>query len=63
MSVLMKVKENSPVQMTVSDAVPVGNGGGNIFSPEINTIRVIEREDYEALPTPRPSTTAYLIKG
>lgn len=63
MSIQMTVKSDPNVTMTVADAVPVGSGGGNIFSPEINTIRVIDREDYDALPTPRPSTTAYLIKG
>ena len=63
MSILMKVREDTPVRMTVSDAIPIGSGGGNVYSSEINIIRVIDREDYEALPTPRPSTTAYLIKG
>ncbi len=63
MSVLMKVKNDPPVQMKVSDAVPVGGSGGNVFSPEINTIRVIDRDDYESLPTPRPATTLYLIRG
>lgn len=40
-----------------------GNTGGNISSDEITTIKVLDRAEYESLPTPRPATTAYLIRG
>ena len=39
-----------------------GGGTGGITSPEINTIRVMSREDYDALETPDPMTE-YLILG
>lgn len=38
-------------------------GGGNVSSPDIDTIRVLDRADYEALAVPRPARTVYLIKG
>lgn len=56
----MTVRQTEPVKFAVT---PHGSGGGNVFSGEINTIRVLDREEYDALPTPRPDTTAYLIRG
>lgn len=39
-----------------------GSGSGNVSSLEIDTIKVISRAAYDALPN-RPSTTVYLIQG
>lgn len=39
------------------------SGGGNVYSAEITTIKVLERAEYDALPKPRPAATAYLIRG
>lgn len=39
-----------------------GGGTGNLSSPDINTIRVMTREEYDALETPDPMT-GYLILG
>lgn len=41
--------------------LPAG-GAGNVSSPEINTIRVLSRAEYEALPD-KASQTLYLIMG
>lgn len=48
----------------VGALTPLSGGGstGGITSPEINTIRAISREDYDALETPDPMTE-YLILG
>ena len=44
--------------------VESGSGGsGNVSSPNIDTIRVLDRAEYEALAVPRPAGTVYLIKG
>lgn len=40
-----------------------GGGSGNVSSPDIDTIRVLDRAEYEALAVPRPAGTVYLIKG
>lgn len=40
-----------------------GGGSGNVYSPDLDTIRVLDREEYDALPTPRPENTVYLIRG
>ena len=58
--VSMSVREKSPVQFAVK---PPGSGGGNVFSEEISIIKVLDREEYDALPTPRPVNTVYLIRG
>ena len=39
-----------------------GGGGGNVSSQELNTIRVLSREEYDALPD-KSSKTLYLIMG
>lgn len=39
------------------------SGGGNVYSAEISTIKVLDRAEYDALPKPRPAATAYLIRG
>lgn len=39
-----------------------GSGSGNVSSPEISVIRVMDRQEYEELPTKSP-TTLYLIRG
>ena len=39
------------------------SGGGNVFSEEISIIKVLDREEYDALPTPRPVNTVYSIRG
>ncbi len=65
-----EAKQNAPVTMRVGSANPVrfavkppGSGGGNVFSEEISIIKVLDREEYDALPTPRPVNTVYLIRG
>lgn len=40
-----------------------GGGSGNVYSPDLDTIRVLDRDEYDALPTPRPENTVYLIRG
>ena len=39
-----------------------GTGSGNVSSPDIGTIRVLDREEYEELPEKDPKTL-YFIKG
>lgn len=39
-----------------------GVGSGNVSSPEISTIRVMNKADYDALETKSP-TTLYFIQG
>lgn len=39
-----------------------GSGSGNVSSPDVSTIRVIDRQDYEDLPEKDPSTL-YFIRG
>ena len=39
-----------------------GSGSGNVSSPDISVIRVMDRQEYEELPTKSP-TTLYLIRG
>lgn len=42
--------------------MPGGSGTGNVFSPDVTTIRVMDRETYDALPVKDPQTL-YLIRG
>lgn len=50
----------------VLDGNPVwilgGTGGGNLSSPDVNTIRVLDKQEFDELPTKSP-TTLYFIKG
>lgn len=39
-----------------------GSGSGNVSSPEIDTIRVLDKADYDSLPEKNPSTL-YFLKG
>ena len=39
-----------------------GGGSGDIYSPEINNIRVLDRAEYDALPA-KGAKTLYLIRG
>lgn len=39
-----------------------GSGSGNVSSPDIGTIRVLDREEYDELPEKDPKTL-YFIKG
>ena len=39
-----------------------GSGSGNVSSPEISVIRVMDRQEYGELPTKSP-TTLYLLRG
>lgn len=41
---------------------PGGSGTGNVSSPDITSIRVMDRETYDALPVKDPQTL-YLIRG
>lgn len=45
-------------------AYPDGSGGGtgNVSSPDIKTIRVMDRAEFDALPV-KDKHTAYLIRG
>ena len=40
----------------------VGGGGGGIYSPDITSIRVMDRAEYDAIPT-KGAKTLYLIRG
>lgn len=46
----------------VSQWVLSGTGSGNLSSPDISTIRVLDKQEYDELPT-KSSTTLYFIKG
>ena len=49
----------------LNPAYPDGSGGGgtgNVYSPDIATILVMDRADYEALPT-KDTKILYLIRG
>lgn len=39
-----------------------GSGSGNVSSPDISTIRVMDKQEFDELPTKSP-TTLYFIKG
>lgn len=39
-----------------------GGGSGNVYSADIDTIVVLDQEDFDALPD-RPSTTIYAVRG
>lgn len=41
---------------------PGGSGGGNVSSAQINTIVVLDREEYDALAI-KDAKTLYLIRG
>ena len=41
---------------------PVGSGGGNVSSAQINTIAVLDRAEYDALAV-KDAKTLYLIRG
>lgn len=45
-------------------AYPSGSGGGagNVSSPDITTIRVMDRAEFDALPV-KDGGTVYLIRG
>lgn len=48
-----------------NQAYPDGSGGGgtgNVSSPDIKTIRVMDRAEFNALPA-RDWNTVYLIRG
>lgn len=42
--------------------MPGGSGTGNVFSPDITAIRVMDRAEYDALPVKDPQTL-YFIRG
>lgn len=39
-----------------------GSGSGNVSSPDVSTIRVLDRQEYDELPE-KDSTTLYFIRG
>lgn len=42
--------------------VPGGSGSGNVSSPDVGTIRVLDQQEYDTLPVKDPSTL-YFIRG
>jgi len=56
----ISIRETPPIKFSLTAP---GSGGGNVFSEEISIIKVLDREEYDALPTPRPVNTVYLIRG
>lgn len=55
-------KPNIEFTLPAVRASPGGGGGGNVSSAQINMIVVLDRVEYDALPT-KDAKTVYLIRG
>lgn len=58
----LKFSSDDRIDLQFSSKITPTVGGGNISSPDVSVIRVLDRADYDALETKNPATL-YFVRG